>query len=72
MISKEEAILKYLAMYPERLVNEVFDMPGCWIISGKDKETGEELDVRPDSIRKDDGQMEGYFPPDHTPVSESH
>lgn len=66
MISKNEAIIKYLEKYPERLVDEVFETHDRWIISGKDKVTGDELDVSPESIKKEDGSMEEYFPPMHS------
>ena len=65
MIAKDEAISKYLEAFPDRLIDEIFETPDLWIISGKDRETGEELDVSPASIRKIDGKMEEYFPPLH-------
>lgn len=64
-MNRDEAILKYLERYPDRLVDEVFETPGLWIISGLDKETGEELDVSPTSIDKENGQMNEFFPPKH-------
>lgn len=66
MIAKSEAIAKYLEKYSDRLIDEVFETQDLWIISGKDKETGEELDVSPTSVRKDNGYMEEYFPPTHS------
>lgn len=66
MVTKNEAIAMYLEKYQDRLIDEVFETPELWIISGKDKETGEELDVSPTSIRKDNGAIEEYFPPMHS------
>lgn len=66
MITKDEAISMYLNRYPNRLVDELFETSDLWIISGKDKETGEELDVSPTSIRKDNGELAEFFPPSHS------
>lgn len=66
MVTKNEAISKYLSAYPDRMVDEVFETPGCWIISGRDKETGEELDISPTAIDKNTGTVDEYFPPSHT------
>ncbi len=65
MITRSEAITIYLDIYPDRLVDEVFETSDLWIISGKDKNTGEELDVSPTSIRKDNGDVAEFFPPSH-------
>lgn len=66
MITKNEAISLYLDKFPDRLIDEVFESEEFWIISGKDKETGEELDVSPVSINKENGHLEEYFPPMHS------
>lgn len=65
MVTRDEAISKFLSAYPDRIVDEVFETPTCWIISGRDKETGEELDISPSAIDKTNGTIDEYFPPSH-------
>lgn len=66
MVTRNDAISKYLCTYPDRIIDEVFETPECWIISGRDKMTGEELDISPSAINKIDGTVDEYFPPSHT------
>ena len=65
MVTRDEAISKYLKTYPDRIIDEVFETAECWIISGCDKVTGEELDVSPAAINKTNGAVDEYFPPVH-------
>lgn len=65
MITRDEAISMYLERFPKRLVDEVFETRDLFIISGLDRETGEELDVSPVSISKKDGHIGEFFPPAH-------
>ena len=65
MVTRDEAIKTFFRTYPERIVDEVFETPENWIISGRDKVTGEELDVSPVAIDKIDGTVNEYFPPSH-------
>ncbi len=65
MVTRDQAITRFLKNYPDRIVDEVFETTECWIISARDKVTGEELDVSPIAIDKIDGTLKEYFPPSY-------
>ena len=66
MICINEAKALYLNRYPDRMIDEVYETNSCWVISGIDRVSGEELDSPPISVDKNTGEMKVYFPPAHT------
>lgn len=63
MITLEQACSLYCIKYPTRQVENVLDVGDEWVISGKDADTGMEIDVSPVAFRKEDGAARVFFPP---------
>lgn len=63
MITLEQACSLYCSKYPTRQVDTVLDVGDEWVISGKDADTGMEIDAAPVAFRKEDGAARTFFPP---------
>ncbi len=63
MITLKQGIEKYLEQYPKYAVDSIFDVGDEWVIGARDRETGEEIDVSPIAVSKENGNMRVFFPP---------
>lgn len=63
MITFEQACKLYEEKFPTQSIISALDVGDEWVFSAGDKETGEELDVSPIAISKDNGSMRTFFPP---------
>lgn len=63
MITFEEARAIYEKQYPNYAISFALDVGNEFVISSRDKESGEELDISPIAINKESGTMRLFFPP---------
>ncbi|MCM1060062.1 MAG: hypothetical protein NC452_07185 [Eubacterium sp.] len=63
MITFKEAKAIYEIQYPDYAISSVLDVGDEFVISARDKESGEELDISPIAINKESGSMRMFFPP---------
>ena len=63
MITFEEARAIYEKQYPNYTISSALDVGNEFVISSRDKESGEELDISPIAINKESGTMRLFFPP---------
>ncbi len=63
MITFEEAKAIYEKQYPHYAISSALDVGDEFVISSRDKESGEELDISPIAINKDSGLIRTFFPP---------
>lgn len=63
MITFEEARTIFEKEYPNYAISSAIDVGDEFVISSKDKESGEELDISPIAISKESGLMRLFFPP---------
>lgn len=63
MITFEEARAIYEKQYPNYAISSALDVGNEFVISSRDKESGEELDISPIAINKGSGTMRLFFPP---------
>lgn len=66
MITLEQAKAAALAYVGAGLeISQGHELPDKWIFAVRNAETKEEPDEPPVSVRKEDGQVQDFFPPDH-------
>lgn len=46
-------------------ISEANELPDKWVFSFRNAETKEEPDIAPVSVRKEDGVVAEFFPPEH-------
>ena len=63
MITFEEARAIYEKQYPNYAISSALDVGNEFVISSRDKESGEELDISPIAINKESGTLRLFFPP---------
>lgn len=63
MITFEEARAIYEKQYPSYAISSALDVGDEFVISSRDKESEEELDISPIAINKESGSMRLFFPP---------